>query len=150
MYLSRTSKFIIAIIAFSLAELSFAERDYSVGECANLDSYIYYCKPFHCKEQLELVNSPIEHEFTVVGEDADNKCVYKRNTRVFYKKSIIPFDVFINCELSQEGKVEAVKEFQSYKKGQVSIYNKTNPNAVLMKECKTKVGPIPPQGKSKH
>ena len=54
----------------------------------------------------------------------------------FYNNQVIPFKLASKCILSPEGKIEAVKEFQSYKEGNKAIYSQSSQNPILQKECK--------------
>ena len=124
------------LTAFSL---EMEEAKVPIGQCKELDSYLYYCKPFSCSMPIPIPTNQANLQMSVLGEK-DGQCYYSLFFEVITVGEVVPWKIVSKCVLSPQGKIEAVKEFQEYKKGNIKIYMRSSKNPILKKECSHQPG----------
>jgi hypothetical protein len=129
----------VLIILSFLPAISYSETKTApqvhLGTCGQLDSYLYYCKPFSCKFSIPGPSGSKADAKLEVIEEKEGQCYYNILFEVFYNNQVIPYKLASKCILTPEGKIEAVKEFQSYRDGNTKVYTQSSQNPILQKEC---------------
>lgn len=129
----------ILLLMLLFPTICLAEKELSdkqLGKCKNLDSYIYHCQKFQCEMIMPVPIIKAKLEFIVKGKE-NGLCLYNYRIIANDKNTLKDWIFGLKCALSQKGILQAVKDFQDYKGGNMAPFSASPTDNILRTECKT-------------